>query len=162
MHAEVDSLQKWGPRPISVSGLTGTAAADSLTCFTVTAGDIWVTDLSLEVTVGAGATAELANFCAVLGTAGGVIVRLGEGKDLNNLAAGVVEWLAPATAVLTDSLGYVRNAASATSVIMSVTPWRMRLPQGSIIKLLLPGSSIVTGVKVNMTWQPATAGAAVS
>ena len=160
--AEVDSIYAWMPRQSKVTGLAGTAAADSLTCFTVTGGDVYMTSLAMILTTGAGATAELANFCIYNGAAGGVIVRIGEGKDLNALAAGVEQWFKPATAILSDSLAYNRNAASAGNPVVEIVPWRIRLAEGSVIKLILPGSGTATRMRAELNWFPTTRGAGIT
>ena len=146
----------------SVSGvLTGTAAADSLIAFSVgSLADIYVYELSMEVTVAAGATSELANFVIVMGGTAGTIVRLGEGKNLNSLTAGVLQWVSPATAVLSDSLAYGRTSASATNPVVGIVPWKLKLTAGSKIKLLLPGSSTATKIVCNMKWGRAEAATA--
>lgn len=148
------------PGVATTSNLIGTAAADSLLCFTAV-GDVYLTSLSMELITGPGATAELANFVWQEGAAGGVIVRIGEGKDLNSLTTGLVQWLNPATAVLSDSLAYGRNASSATNPIMEVVGWRMLMKSGSKIKLTLPGSSVLTTVRVSMKYEPSSVGAYV-
>jgi hypothetical protein len=161
LQVDLDSLQLIGPQLSTTSEFTGTANADSFTCFTVS-GEVWLTGLSFTTTAGAGATSELANFVLQQGAAGGVIVRVGEGKNLNNLAAGVCQWVNPATAVLSDSLAYVRNAASAANPIMEVIGWRMKLVTGSKIKLLMPGSSVATKARASMNWIPAARGSTVT
>ena len=158
---QLDSLQLIGDQLSTTSLFTGTAAADSFTCFTVS-GEVWMTGLSFYTTAGAGATSELCNFVLQQGAAGGVIVRVGEGKNLNALAAGVCQWLNPATAVLSDSLAYARNAASATNPVMEVVGWRMKLVDGSKIKLLMPGSSVTTKARASMNWYPAARGSKVT
>ena len=161
LQVDLDSLQLIGDQLSTTSLFTGTAAADSFTCFTVS-GEVWMTGLSFYTTAGAGATSELCNFVLQQGATGGVIVRVGKGKDLNNLAAGVCQWLSPATAVLSDSLAYARNAASAANPIMEVVGWRMKLVDGSKIKLLMPGSSVTTKARASMNWYPAARGSKVT
>jgi len=141
-------------RVATTDAMTGTAAADSFTCFTAV-GDVYLTGLKFYTTVGAGATSELCNFVLQVGAAGGVIVRMGEGKNLNALAAGVVQYLNPSTAVLTDSLAYVRNSASAANpVVESGTDWRILIPSGSVIKLTMPGSSVATKAYAQAIYTP--------
>ena len=156
-------------------GLTGTAAADSLECFTAV-GNVWLNGLSLEVTTGAGSTSELANF--VIGLAAGTgtgYTRVGLGKDLNGLAAGVIEYVDPKevlvwaiaadttvstkTPVLTDSLGYTRASVQVVSPQLARRDWRILIPDGHKVKLLLPGSSTATVVNVSAQWSAAEGGA---
>jgi len=150
-------------RYYSTSGAqTGTAAEDSFTVFTVSGGDIYLYGLSMNVTTGAGATSELINFVMDTGTYGTTIVRLGEGKNLNDLASGIVQSLNPLTAVLTDSLAYYRTATMITNPVVEIIPWKIRLQSGTIIKLLMPGSSITTVATATMTWEKAEGSAAAT
>ena len=144
------------------SSLAGTAADDSLTAFTVSGGDIYITGLSMNTTVGAGATSEVLNFILDTGTYGTTITRVGLGKDLNDLALGIVQFVNPATAVLTDSLGYYRTATMVSDPVVEIIQWRIRVQSGTIIKLNLPGSSTTTRVACTLVWQRAVRGSAAT
>jgi hypothetical protein len=140
---------------------TGTSAVDSFTCWTAT-GNVILTWLGFEITTLA-SQADLVNFCLDYNP-GTQIVRLGQGKDINGLAVGMNEYLGLGTIsdLLTDSLAYVSGvAASATAVVLTVSPWRLWIPDGTVIKLLMPGTNAaaVASLRVDVKWYPAEKGA---
>jgi hypothetical protein len=135
----------------------GTAAADTFTVATAT-GNIFVTGLSAEIVTASG-QAELINiiFDSNPGTS---ILRIGQGKDINGITAGAVQSIGLATIsnILTDSLAY----AGITGAPIAVTAFKMFVTDGTAIKLVMPGASTATVMRVDVNWLPAEKGAVLN
>jgi len=139
------------------ANFTGTSSAtDTCQAFVVSGGAIIVSGLSFQIQTAASQSDVI--LFSIKGH-GAAPTKLGLGKDINAMAAGVTEFLNPIggnLGVLTDSLGYTPVLGTTSFIEAKTYNYEIRVPSGATIQFAMPGTNAAATavLKARLKWRP--------